>query len=94
MNGKNIGTEGVRRCNHCQLLGHWKDDSEADKATCGKCSGDHETKDCTSRTLKCTNCAKAGFKKTNHETSWNKCPSYISAQDKFKSTVNYYSKSN
>ena len=84
----------VRRCNICQQFGHWKEDCTATRPTCGRCSEAHETSDCTSTVLKCKNCADAGFSKTNHETSWHKCASYISAQDKFKSTVNYYNKSN
>ena len=84
----------VRRCNYCQGLNHWKDDCQQESPTCGKCSGQHETLVCTSHSLKCINCTTAGHRKTNHETSWHKCAAYVTAQEKFKTTINYYSKSN
>ena len=80
----------VRRCNKCQGLNHWKDECKADKPVCGRCSGEHETRDCSSTTRKCSNCTAAGISENNHETSWVKCKTYISAQNKFKSTINYY----
>ena len=75
-------------------LKHWKDDCKADKPICGRCSGEHETNNCTSDTIKCTNCVLAGHSDVNHETSWHQCAVYVNAQNKFKATINYYNKLN
>ena len=81
----------VKRCNRCQQFGHWKDDCNADTpVVCGKCSGHHETKDCTVDVIKCNNCVHAKHNDTNHETSYNKCVVYIAARKKIELTINYY----
>ena len=81
----------IKRCNHCQSLNHWKENCpRSTPAVCGKCSGDHETRDCTSDVIKCANCAKHKFSDTGHETSYYKCRAYVEAQDKLRSTINYY----
>jgi ribosome-associated translation inhibitor RaiA len=81
----------IRRCNKCQKLNHWKDDCPADnQVVCGKCSGEHETKNCTSEVIRCYNCVQAKHRDTNHETSFYKCTAYIEAQKKLESTINYY----
>ena len=84
----------VRRCNYCQGLNHWKDDCNAENPICGTCAGEHETKNCDSETIKCVNCSVAGISNNRHKTSWYKCTAYENAQEKFKSTINYYNKLN
>ena len=84
----------VRRCNRCQGLNHWKDDCCAENPICGTCAGEHETKNCTSESIKCVNCTNAGITSNRHKTSWYKCTAYENAQEKFKSTINYYNKLN
>jgi hypothetical protein len=81
----------IRRCNRCQKLGHWVADCpEGSPAVCGKCSGNHETKNCTSDVARCHNCVQAKHRDTNHETSYYKCTAYMEAQKKLESTINYY----
>lgn len=80
----------VKRCNRCQKFYHYKDACRADKVVCGKCCGEHETKDCTSDTVKCYNCDQAKLTDTNHVTSHFNCPVYVEAQKKLESTINYY----
>lgn len=45
----------VTRCFQCQQFNHFKADCK-NKAVCAKCTGEHEAKDCTSRTACCINC--------------------------------------
>lgn len=80
----------VRRCYNCQLYKHSADKCPQEHPTCGKCAGRHETRRCDEQTEKCVNCASNGFTETNHQTSWYKCKSYINAQNKLASTINYY----
>ena len=81
----------IRRCNKCQGLNHWKEDCpHSTPVVCGNCSGDHETQSCTSDDVKCANCAKHSYTDTNHQTSYYKCRVYVEAQEKLKSTINYY----
>ena len=82
----------VKRCNKCQKYNHYKDACQAAKVVCGKCCGEHETKDCNVDVVnyKCYNCEQAKCADTNHMTSYYKCPVYIEAQKKLESTINYY----
>ena len=81
----------IRRCNKCQGLNHWKEDCpQSSPVICGKCSEDHETQSCTSDVVKCANCAKHSYADTSHKTSYYKCRVYVEAQEKLKSTINYY----
>ena len=80
----------VKRCNLCQQLNHWKKDCPETEPVCGKCSGTHETRTCQSPTAKCINCVRAKHPNTNHETSSSECPTYMEAQKKLESTINYY----
>ena len=84
----------VKRCNHCQGLTHWKDVCSAPNPVCGRCAGTHETRNCNIDTIKCANCTLAGITDNKHETSWHKCTAYVNAQQKFKSTINYYNNLN
>ena len=81
----------IRRCNRCQCFNHWKEDCpRSSPVVCGKCSGEHDTQSCTSDVIKCANCTKHNYTDTNHEASYYKCRAYVEAQEKLKSTINYY----
>lgn len=61
------------RCAKCQRFGHIARNCTALLDTCGTCSGEHRTTQCTAyRTTRCANC-----KGSNH-TSWDrKCPEFV-----------------
>ena len=80
----------VKRCNRCQCYNHWKNDCTADQPVCGRCGENHDTRNCNSPALKCFNCVQAKYTNTNHETSSRDCKTYKDAQNKLKSTINYY----
>ena len=81
----------IKRCNRCQSFKHWKESCpRTTPVVCGKCSGNHETRLCTSDVVKCANCASHKFPDTAHETSYYKCRAYTEAQDKLRSTIPYY----
>ena len=82
----------VRRCNKCQGFKHFHKECKSNVSVCGKCGGQHDTKDCTSDTIKCINCEKAGYSALNHETHWWKCPAFKKEQEKLEKTIPYYSK--
>ena len=85
----------VKRCNHCQEFGHYKD-SCPNLVCCGYCGGDHESeqckhKDCTDVSkFSCSNCKKAGKEHNGHTAFSFNCPSYIAAQNRMRSTIRYY----
>lgn len=83
----------VRRCNFCQSLTHWKDDCREERPICGHCANNHETKFCNEPNTKCHNCSIIGIRDNKHETSDRNCTAYINAQNKYKGTINYYSRS-
>ena len=88
----------VKRCNKCHTFGHFKDKCPNQTATCGYCAGPHESEGCSLKDtldytkLSCANCKRNGLPHSGHSTFWHKCPSYIMAQRKLKSTISYYDK--
>ena len=60
-------------CFKCGEVGHFKAKCPNKKA-CFKCGGDHSTKDCTSKELKCINCSKNKKEHVNHATYSSQCP--------------------
>ena len=79
----------VKRCNKCQRYGHYEKYCKA-SATCAKCAGGHDTKECTAYNKDgfkptCTNCKKTsttfGF---THTASSSQCFSYLAAQNKLR----------
>ena len=86
----------IKRCNKCQDFGHYKSDCTSDHEVCGYCGENHSSEICPLKDtsdlsqLSCHNCKKAGLEHKGHSTFWNKCPVYLSAQKKLKSTIPYY----
>lgn len=57
----------IRQCFNCQVYGH-KADVCKKKPVCGKCAQEHETRNCVSEELRCTNCKGV-------HTAWShECP--------------------
>ena len=85
----------VKRCNHCQQYGHYKDNCE-NIVRCGYCGEGHSSESCTHKgttdfaKLNCINCKKNGLAHTGHSAFWPKCPSYIAAQNKLWANIPYY----
>lgn len=84
----------VRRCNKCQQFKHFHRDCKSEVSICGKCGGQHDTRECESTNIKCINCANHGYNKLDHETSSPKCPSYLKEQEKLEKTIPYYNTKN
>ena len=91
----------VKRCNKCQKFGHYKDECSASKFTCGLCSGNHETNQCTNANNEhfvptCTNCMKHQNNTSQHSHSASdlSCPAYIREQHKVRRAINYYNQKN
>ena len=79
----------VIRCFRCQGFNHFMD--KCSKAPlCGKCAGPHDTNDCTSGEIKCTNCVANRHERTNHPASDPNCASYLAAQKKLQETIGFY----
>ena len=87
----------VKRCNKCQMFGHYASKCREDTpSVCGYCGDSHPSDDCLLKSSakschKCTNCLLAGLpdKADAHSTFYYKCPAYIIQQDKLKSAINY-----
>ena len=87
----------IKRCNHCQEFGHFKDGC-TNPPCCAYCGKDHDSEQCGLKEEShdkhtCVNCKKAGLDGTGHTAFYYKCPSYIAAQDRLKSTMPYYKSS-
>lgn len=58
----------VIRCFRCQHLGHRAYVCREDEATCGRCSENHDTRQCNNNIRRCANCGG------NHCTAYEGCP--------------------
>ena len=85
----------VRRCNLCQGLGHYAKHCNSDTAlVCDYCAEGHKSEECPHKNKdhthhKCFNCNEAGLTSVGHPTFLQKCPSYLSAQQKLAKTIGY-----
>lgn len=86
----------VMQCYNCYRFGHRARDCR-NSETCGKCAGEHQTKNCQNNRVKCTNCSwhNSLRKNVNHKHDENhmatsfSCPRYIAATNKAQSMTNY-----
>ena len=75
----------VKRCNNCQVLGHYyKDCPTPQETNCAKCSQKHSTDTCTVSENKCINCFKLN-KPSDHTAFDHKCPCMVELIEKKKS---------
>lgn len=85
----------VRRCNLCQAYGHFAEKcSPATPIVCGYCTGSHKSEECVEKGKdhthhKCNNCVVSKLAAAGHSAFWQKCPSYIVAQNKLAKTISY-----
>jgi hypothetical protein len=77
----------VKRCNKCQLFGHYVKDCPNTECYCAKCGAEHETDNCTSSTKKCINCVRSDNENIEHCTFDINCPSMLSQQGILKSIL-------
>lgn len=71
----------VRRCYNCQRYGHLAKPCSSAVA-CGRCAGNHDTKDCKSKTNKCVNCTKA------HRSGDVMCAEQVKAVKRLRAYIN------
>ena len=84
----------IKRCNHCQQLGHYADKCQCDHHVCSFCARQHDSDECPAKNKphkdhKCINCSESGFDAKGHPTFWSKCPTYKAAQDKLKKSMSF-----
>lgn len=85
----------VLTCFHCQRHGHTekycKFKQNGDHAVCGKCSGDHMSKDCTvgSEQYKCVNCVRQSRQENNHSVNYRECESMRLEIEKIKAMTDH-----
>jgi hypothetical protein len=76
--------KSVKRCNNCQLYGHFaKICPTPMEPSCGKCGEKHRTDQCTSASdaRKCINCIRNGKDEINHPVFFHKCPSLVKYEE-------------
>lgn len=83
----------IMRCFKCQGFYH-KGGSCDKKQKCGKCAGEHDTRECRSQIKKCVNCVSANERfrtqyAIEHTTSDPGCPSVKYHTEILKSRINY-----
>ena len=77
----------TKRCNKCQMFGHFMISCPSQQSHCGKCSGNHSTKDCTSDERGCINCIRNKIEPDEpHSAFYHKCPSLLQFQELLKRT--------
>ena len=80
----------TRRCNNCQHFGHFaKECPTADEPSCGKCSGDHRTDQCSSEEKKCINCVRKNVAESNHTAFDHKCPTLMKHEQEQAQKIKY-----
>ena len=88
----------IKRCNKCQEYGHFKD-ACTNRPCCAYCTEEHESEECPHKeenhaTHSCINCKRAGYDDfKGHTAFYYKCPAYIAAQNRLKSSIPYYESS-
>ena len=72
----------TKRCNNCQKFGHFMANCPTPNIpACGKCSGEHETKDCVENHRGCVNCKRDNSEYLTHSAFYHKCPSLLKFQE-------------
>ena len=72
----------TKRCNNCQKFGHFKSNCPTPGTpSCGKCSGDHASNDCTTEERRCVNCKRNGLEHFSHSAFYHKCPSLLKFEE-------------
>ena len=70
------------RCYICQKFGHFAAKCLTPAIpSCGKCSGDHLTKDCTTENRSCINCKRNHLEHTSHSAFYHNCPSLVKFEE-------------
>lgn len=88
----------IPRCKICFAYDHHKEaDCKNNKLTCTYCSGEHRFENCPRIMKKCCNCSRSNEKynlehPTNHEAYSIECPTYKFYLQRFKNSIDYYSK--
>jgi hypothetical protein len=65
--------KNLPQCFKCQKFGHTALKCKMKDPVCKKCAGNHDSRECTSETIKCSNCGG------KHMASFNKCKSKTAA---------------
>ena len=75
----------LKRCACCQEYGHfYAQCPNKDSPHCAKCSGGHETRDCSNPGEECCiNCIRNKEEQTNHPSFSKLCPVYLRELDKY-----------
>ena len=77
----------VKRCNKCQLFGHYVKDCPNTECYCAKCGDMHETDNCSSATKKCINCVRSDNDSHDHYAFDINCPSMLVQQSILKNIL-------
>lgn len=78
----------IKRCTKCQRFGH-NAGKCLDEPRCGKCAGRHETKACSSISIRCPNCINKHNKNDAHECNSFQCDVYQQVREHIISITNY-----
>ena len=89
----------VVRCFKCQRFGHLSKTCTQEHATCGYCTGEHETATCPKKAdascnPSCINCTSSGLKgeEVNHYAGSITCPILLEKQNELKKRIPFYRK--
>ena len=87
----------VKRCNKCQLFGHYAKQC-GNRVCCGYCAADdHESQSCPNKNVReklcCKNCKTAGNTAAQSHPAYSQtCPMYIAKKDSLKASITSRSK--
>jgi hypothetical protein len=77
----------VKRCNKCQLFGHYIKDCTSTEAYCAQCGDMHETSNCSSTVKKCINCVRSDAEHHDHYAFDMNCPAVLLQQELLKNVL-------
>jgi hypothetical protein len=77
----------VKRCNKCQLFGHYAKDCTSQETYCAKCAGNHESVSCSTSGKKCINCVRSDADQVDHHAYDLSCPAIIQQQEMLKHVI-------
>lgn len=84
----------VLRCYKCSRFGHISEKCPSENFTCGRCCGDHDSKQCTESDFKCINCVvnnrELGLNLPVNHSAWDaKCISLQKRIEKVTNRIRY-----
>lgn len=74
MSGRAVRTDSIPiHCYKCSAAGHYQDKCKSERQICGKCGGEHKSKDCALKDTKDFRCPNCSDEEGRGHANWFQC---------------------